>query len=336
MVQEEPNTPPLISVIIPAYNAAEFVVGAIESALAQTYEPIEVIVVDDGSTDDTAEVLAPLADDIRYVQQENRGLAGARNRGIIESQGELVAFLDADDKWMPEKLARQWRWLTEHPEAGLVHSDLMFWRPETGEVFYEARPRAKYAGDCYTRLFFESWVTPSTVLVRRACLERAGMFDERFRWVEDVDLWLRIARHYPFAYIDEPLVLYRLHGASLTRNDLRMREGELAALEKALAADPELETRIGRGPVRRKLHELCFGIGYHYYDQNDLRAARAYFAKAWRLRPTRAYAAALGLATLLPARVVNGARRMKRSFSAPAAASLRGGEPHTQPAEPPR
>src|SRR4051812_26302017 len=115
------DTGPLVSVVIATYNSGRFVGQAVRSVLAQTYRPFEIVVVDDGSTDDTAGVLAGYRDGVRYVYQENRGPAAARNRGIAEAAGELVAFLDADDEWHPEKLSRQWEALSASPRAGLVH-----------------------------------------------------------------------------------------------------------------------------------------------------------------------------------------------------------------------
>src|SRR5262245_55450805 len=114
---------PLISVIIPSFNSARFVVQAVESALAQTYSPIEIIVIDDGSNDNTRVVLGPFFEWIRYVYQSNAGLSNARNRGIKEARGDLIAFLDADDQWLPEKLVKQWDCLKMNLNAGLIHTD---------------------------------------------------------------------------------------------------------------------------------------------------------------------------------------------------------------------
>lgn len=307
-------TPPLISVIIPSYNSARFLAESIGSVLAQTYRPLEIVVIDDGSTDATSEAVAPYANRIRYIRQENRGLAGARNRGIQETRGEFIAFLDADDQWMPEKLARQWKCFCDHPSVPLVHTDTLCWNEDVDEIVPQKLGRSDYVGDCYRRLFFENYVTPSTVVVRRDCIEMTGLFHDGLPGVEDLDLWLRIARHYPFGYVDEPLVQYRIHNLNMSKNDLQMRRGELIALERALAADPALVSKIGTPIVRQRLYKLSLGVGYHYFDQGDFLFAREFLSKALSYRPGQLYPIALWSATWLPSAAIRTLRRIKQQM----------------------
>jgi len=308
---------PKISVIIPSYNAARFVAEAVASALGQTLPPLEVIVVDDGSTDETEAVLRSFGERIRHIRQPNGGPAVARNRGIRESRGELIAFLDADDVWLPEKLEKQWRCLQNHQAAGLVHSNLLVWDDETGETTPGDDGRRERSGACYGKLFTRSGVTPSTVLLKRECLDRVGVFDETIREAstEDYDLFLRIARRYEFAFVDEPLILYRRHAASASHGRLKMMTNELRVVRKALGADPELPRLVGRRKVRERLHHLAFSIGYMHHDAGRSAEAREHFKMALANQPWRAYTLALYAINLLPPSWAGAMRRLKGGLS---------------------
>jgi glycosyltransferase involved in cell wall biosynthesis len=303
---------PLISVVIPSYNAARFVNQAIESVMHQTYSPVEIIVVDDGSTDDTAQILAALGDRICYVHQANGGLSKARNRGIREARGELVAFLDADDKWLPEKLQKQWERLRADPDLKFVHTDVFDLIETTGEVVHEDRNGRRFTGDCYLEFFKGNVIIPSTVLVTRSCLDQIGIFDEEIRGAstQDMDLCLRIARHHRFSYVDEPLVLYRMHPDNASRNRRMMLEDEYFVLAKALRDDPKLAGRIGSGEVRDRMSRLAFGAGYANIDLGDLPRARRHLRNALRYAPFAPRTWTYFVSTFLP----NGARRELRSI----------------------
>jgi glycosyltransferase involved in cell wall biosynthesis len=303
----------LVSVVIPSYNSARFVCEAVESALNQSYRPHEVIVVDDGSTDDTVQVLDRFRGSIRYVYRPNGGLSAARNTGIRESGGELIAFLDADDVWLPEKLKRQLACLAENPCAALVHSDVLYWDVATGQKTRQDRGRRHYVGSCYERFFQGNRVTPSTILIRRDCLSRVGFFDEGIRrpTTQDYDLCFRIARSHELAYVDQPLIHYRLHGMNFSKRTREMLEDELYVVRKALAADPGLVERVGRAVVNERLFRLLFGIGYHYYDDRDPSQARRHFLEALKYRPIDVYTWSLYLANLLPLAWVGRLRRLK-------------------------
>jgi glycosyltransferase involved in cell wall biosynthesis len=311
------------SVIIPSYNNSVFLPEAIESALSQSVSPLEVIVIDDGSTDNTRDIIEQYRRCIRYFFQENKGVAGARNRGIEEARGNLVAFLDADDIWLPEKLKRQVDYLAKHPHAGLVHSDLFHWDDHTGEKSLRPCGRHEFSGPCYKRFFFGSRVLPSTVLIRKTCLSATFRFDERIRRasVEDYDFFMRIARFYNLAYIDEPLILYRMHTSNATKQFLTMREGELYVVRKALMADPPLRREIGRSKVNGRLFDLSFGIGYAYREASRRTDARRYFCMALSCRPYSLHTWLLYIASFLPSGWEENLRRYKSST-----ASAEGGE----------
>jgi glycosyltransferase involved in cell wall biosynthesis len=152
-----------ISVVIPTYNSAAFVVSAVESVLRQEHEPAEIIVIDDGSTDDTAQALAPYRQSIRYITQPNSGPAAARNRGVGAARSDWIAFLDADDVWLPGKLRRQVECMTSNPRAGLIHSAFLDWDSQTGSTSPSRQPpRQDFSGRCYRGFFFQNGVLPST------------------------------------------------------------------------------------------------------------------------------------------------------------------------------
>jgi glycosyltransferase involved in cell wall biosynthesis len=303
------------SVIIPSYNNAVFLPEAIESALSQSVPPLEVIVVDDGSTDNTRDIIEPYRRSIRYFFQENKGLAGARNRGIEEARGNLVAFLDADDIWLPEKLERQHECMAQNPKLCLIHSDLWYWDLRSGQKYRRDCGRQEFRGSCYERFFLRNRVLPSTTVIRRECLRKVGAFDEVLRRCEDYDLWFRVAKHYELGYVDEPLVLYRLHQSSLTKNTLAMLESELFVVRKRLQEDPELARTIGSTTVNERMFGLLFAIGYDYHDRQISSEARRYFFQALLHRPTRAYVWLLYLANQFPPAWMRVFRELKQSVT---------------------
>ncbi|RLQ20386.1 glycosyltransferase [Seongchinamella sediminis] len=229
-MRTEPN---LVSVIIPAYNAADWVNRAIDSALAQTYSQREVLVVNDGSTDSTAEVLAGYGDAIRVLSQSNGGLCSARNLGIKNARGEFLAFLDADDYWLPEKLARQVGCLQQDPDLG-------FCSTRTQVISPEGKPMGTW--DCPTidstllnAIFLRHASisgSGSGVMARSQLFDRAGMFDTELRSLEDVDMWMRLAAISNYACIDEPLTVIIKSSTSMSGNLDVMRQSAIQVMHK--------------------------------------------------------------------------------------------------------
>ncbi len=196
---------PLVSVIIPTYNRAGFLEEALASVIAQTYRPLEIIVVDDGSTDETPWRISRFP--VRYVRGPRRGVSAARNRGIRLSRGEFVAFLDSDDLWLPEKVARQVEFFLRHPEAVAVQPEEVWMR--RGQRVNPRKRHAKEGGYIFHRCVELCVVSPSGVMLRRRVLEELGMFDESFPACEDYELWLRISSRYPIYLLPEPLLIKR-------------------------------------------------------------------------------------------------------------------------------
>jgi glycosyltransferase involved in cell wall biosynthesis len=306
-----------ISVVIPTYNSAAYLPAAIESVLNQTLPPLEVIVVDDGSTDESAAAVRRFGDRIRWVSQENRGPAAARNRGLSLARGDLVAFLDADDVWLPEKLAEQAIVFAENPQIGLVHSNFWFMDLKTGERSLPVRREEPLRGRCYEDLVLRGCaIHISTVIVRRDDLAATGGFDERIRRAsaEDYDLWIRLARRHEVAYVDRPLALYRVHSSNASQQRVSMLEYEDYVLRKVLRDDPDLARKIGRDRVRRRLFEVCFSIGYLHHDASRPREARAFFVRALQQQWAHPHAWMLFVANLFPSQITRTLRSWKRGL----------------------
>lgn len=232
------KTMSLVSVIIPAYNQGHFLAEAVNSVLAQTYPLFEVIVVDDGSTDNTAVVAQSFTDPrVRYVYKKNGGLSSARNEGLRHAQGDFISFLDSDDCFLPEKLEILLAALEEHPPVGLVAGQSI---PvdehgrHVGKRFDTPLPEDP------RRLLLGNPLHVGSVLVRRTWQDKAGFFDESLRSYEDWDMWLRLARAgCPLHYVPQPVALYRFHTAQMTRDGRQMTTATFAVLDK-LFEDPTL------------------------------------------------------------------------------------------------
>ena len=259
---------PKVSVIIPTYQRAHLIRESIDSVLAQTYRDFEIIVVDDGSTDGTHEVVAGYRNRVRYIYQENRGPSSARNSGIKAAQGEFIAFQDSDDLWLPEKLASQVPLFDRDPEIGLVYCDMSYFRSDgpcdrPSSFKSHAPPASGYA---LRELFVNG--TPMhtpTAIVMRHCFDNAGMFDERLVDFEDQAMWFRIARVFKIDYVDAPLVQCRVDDETHPRKDelLSAREVRKGVLE----ASPRLVDTLSKQELRQ---------GYYY--RYAYRAAQAHLA----------------------------------------------------------
>lgn len=328
---------PRVSVIIPSYNGSGWIAESIESVLNQTFRDHEIIVVVDGSTDGTEEVVARFGSDVRCVVQENGGPARARNTGLAQSRGEFVAFLDDDDLWEPDKLEVQVRLLDEHPELGVVFSN---YRPfgdpadytdgfsrspvlrqlpksEIAPAVYRLDPDHTFEG--LLRDLF-SWT--STLLVRSSCLQRTGPFDANLRYAaEDWQLCLRLSTECAFAFFDRCLAWRRERSGSLSKRGIDDHEAVKAL--QALPSLAVLSTRR-RDLVRSELGRRCFSAGYQAFRAGDARDSRRYFALAARqavLRPRPelrqgARAAAYCAATWLPPALIDWIRARRGSSDA--------------------
>jgi glycosyltransferase involved in cell wall biosynthesis len=214
---------PLVSVVTATYNMAHYLGQAIQSVLAQTYANVELLIVDDGSTDNTREVVdAFLADSrVKYLTQENKGQAAAKNRGILESSGEYVAFLDADDMWAPEKLELQIPLFAGIENLGVVYSRVACIDKNGSDL--GVSNGELFRGCISSRLLIYNFVGFGTAVVKRECFDRLGGFDENYRMAIDYDLWLRFSTEYEFDFVDRPLLYYRWWPGQLSNNYTKER-----------------------------------------------------------------------------------------------------------------
>ena len=212
---------PLVSVVIPVFNGERFLREAVESVLAQKYSPLEIIMVDDGSTDGTADVARSLPETVRYLHQSNQGPAAARNRGIEHAQGSLIAFADADDLWPEDKLALQLPYLMRDPAAEIVMGRIQ-------QVLLSETGAENFAEPAFS-------VNLGSAIIRKSVFERVGLFDETMRYSEDVD-WFMRAREGGAAIvtIDAVTLLYRQHDQNMTRGKSTSELNVLKALKRSL------------------------------------------------------------------------------------------------------
>jgi glycosyltransferase involved in cell wall biosynthesis len=268
--------PGLVSVVIPSYNYGHFIADAVEGALAQDYAPVEVIVIDDGSTDGTHDRLAPYASRIRYVYQRNRGLSAARNTGVRLANGEWIALLDADDVWHRNKLRIQLTTPSSLDGVGLIGSPSV-----RSELSVEPLPSNPAVRDLSVRDFLLASPTgPSGTLVRRECFDAVGLFDETLTSIEDRDMWLRVAARYRTIQVGSPCWWYRPHQGQMSRKAGRMLDNYARVLTKFFREHPHyrsLET-LARS-------YMYFDGSWCFMQEGDNSTARALMLKSVFLRP---------------------------------------------------
>ncbi len=208
---------PLVSVIIPTYNRGWILKETIDSVLAQDFTDFELIVVDDGSTDNTQSILSSYKEDIVVLRQDNKGVSSARNRGIVSASGQFIAFLDSDDLWLSQKLSVQVDFFNTNPDALICQTEEKWIR--NGIRVNPKKRHKKLSGDIFEHSLYLCLVSPSAVMIRRSLFEKAGMFDETLPACEDYDMWLRISCRYPVYLIDTPLIIKRGgHADQLSRS----------------------------------------------------------------------------------------------------------------------
>jgi len=223
-----------ISAIIPTHNRAHTLSRAIESVIKQSLPPAEIIIVDDGSTDGTAELIQNNFPDCRYLHQQNQGVSSARNSGIAAASGEWLAFLDSDDEWMPDKLATQSAALETAPGLLLCHTEEIWIR--NGKRANQMKKHTKRGGWIFQHCLPLCAISPSSAIIHRSLFEAVGLFDESLPACEDYDLWLRICAFYPTLYIETPhIVKHGGHEDQLSRKHWGMDRFRIQALEKIIA-----------------------------------------------------------------------------------------------------
>ena len=285
---------PAVSVIIPTYNRAHLVGETIESVLQQTFQDFEVIVADDGSTDGTHQLLRTYGDRIRYLFQQNRGAAAARNRAVEEAKGRYLAFCDDDDLWCPDHLELLYMSLVNQPNIGLVFSNAAYFvasREKVTRLMIRGQKlwRLRYRRLTPAELFLKSVIpTLSVVMLPRPVFDEINGFDERLRLVQDADLTLRVSLKYGLKFVDKVTCFKRIHDESLTQL-VRHEYVYLGTLEELDTTDPTFRSKVGIFTFARRLAHEYFKAGRRYLANGNREAAKMAFSRArywgwWNLR----------------------------------------------------
>lgn len=225
-----------ISVIIPTYNRSRLLQRCLISVFSQLRQADEILVVDDGSTDDTSFLIREQFPSVKYLRQENRGVSAARNAGIACAQGDWIAFLDSDDEWLPDKLEKQVLALEQNPEHRVIHTnELWLYR---GEQKNQKLKHRKYGGLIFQKCLPLCVISPSSVLIHKSIFDEVGLFDESLPACEDYDLWLRITARYPVLFIDEELIIkHGGHEDQLSQKYWGMDRFRIKAIHNILQSD---------------------------------------------------------------------------------------------------
>ncbi|MGE4559136.1 MAG: glycosyltransferase family 2 protein [Desulfobulbus sp.] len=251
----------LVSVVIPSYNYGKFLKQAFDSVVNQTYANLEIIIVDDGSSDDTQEIVRPLVEsfnNLRYIRHEaNKGLPATRNTGINASNGEYIAILDADDEWLPEKIQKQVEFLNANPDIGMVSCGYLLKDTVKG-IEREYLP-ADYGGhdDFLENLLVRNVFSGgSGALIRKECFMEAGLFDTSLRYCEDWDMWLRIARYFKISSLSEPLYVLYEHGYNMSHKIELMKDYRKKVISKNLPFF--IENKLYQKSILNKAYSYCY------------------------------------------------------------------------------
>jgi glycosyltransferase involved in cell wall biosynthesis len=293
---------PKISVIIPSFNREKYILETLESVYAQSYTDYEVIVVDDGSTDGSKKLLAPLIKErgIRLLEQENAGVSAARNRGVEMAKGALIAFLDSDDIFQPQKLEKQSALLDKNPQLGFVHSNFSKFDDSGQEL--GLRDMSRFRGNVYPWILQE-WsylMALPTLLMPKKIFDELGGFDENIHWGEDIDLYFRVAKKYEIDMLPEVLCKVRVHPGSASASKIGSAESFHRVLDKAVAAAPALPKSF----VRKAYAKLYVNKSQNILvegNASEIRIARQLARKALGYRPLALGAWIALIGSLLPA-----------------------------------
>jgi glycosyltransferase involved in cell wall biosynthesis len=274
---------PRVSVCIPTFNRCAMLREALQSVFRQTFRDFETIVVDDGSTDGTSEMLAvEYGGAVRAIRQSNAGDGSARNRAVREARGGLIAFLDSDDLWVPEKLERQVRLLDDRPEVAVVYSPKKTVDMHGREI--HPPRRTCYRGQVTGYLFADVFIATPSVVCRRELFTRVGLFSEQLKTASDYDFWLRASIDHAFDYVAEPLVICRRHGGNLSQQRmLENQQIQLAVLEEFYGiwrGNPLLPEKV----ARRRLARESFKLARHYLRAGQKPPAHRYYRQALHYR----------------------------------------------------
>ncbi|MGR8931563.1 MAG: glycosyltransferase family 2 protein [Gammaproteobacteria bacterium] len=313
-----------ISAIIPAYNSASFITDAIASIRAQTAPVDEIIIIDDGSTDNTEQIVANLTNSIVYYKQTNQGPSAARNKGIEIAKGDWIAFLDADDQWTIEKIRRQQQILATYPSLHLIAGDMAEIAVDDTILVDSVLAKhhlldsfnalgGKPIPNALSRLIEKNFIPTGTVLAKRSTLLEAGLFNTEIRFGEDLELWAKIAAKYPIACLPEVLMLRRQHGNNATQASEKMLQDLTKVMESIRKNTRTQLLNQDVDPVQMVAGSY-WTLGYWYFSVGEYTKARTAFLKSlheqWKLS-----SAIYFMASLLPHSAISALRRYKQKFT---------------------
>lgn len=301
---------PLISIIVPAYNAEAFILDAIKSITAQCYPALEILIVDDGSQDSTVALVREACPSAIIIQQTNAGAAAARNTGLKAARGKFLCFLDADDCWLPGKLEAQIKHLKQYPETGAVFHQWFIWHPDsnghyaTPHIQQNPAPQetdAALSGWIYHHLLLDCVVHTSTVMMRREVLDQVGLFKAELVTGEDYDYWLRVSQQFRIDKLRGTYSFYRAAEGSLTSKP-KQSNNEYNVLKQAVdrwgTLSPDGLT-ISKHQLTERLANLAFDFGYAHFYRGSAKTARQAFIQCLKHEPSRWRAFVYYLATFV-------------------------------------
>lgn len=268
---------PFVSVIIPTFNRVELLKETVQSVRDQTFRDFEIIVVNDGSSDGTAQWLSEQKD-LRAVTHANSGIAASRNKGASIARGRWLAFLDHDDLWAPEKLQVQAEFVKAHPEVAMV----AVMHERLGKPYREPRAPSWTCGDLFVKEYAESFIHTSSVMIREDVFKEIQGFPTCYRFADEFHVWLQIAAAHPIAYFDRPLVFIRFYAANTSHNRIGVRTDTYDILMRNY--DP---SRIPRSVFLRTMSDHDISFGRAYVQAGDLREALKWFKSSVQRTPLR-------------------------------------------------
>ncbi len=275
---------PVVSVVIPNYNHAKYISDAIASVLNQTFRDFEIIVVDDGSTDDSREVVARFGDGVRYIWQANSGLSAARNTGIAQARGEFIGVLDADDLYEPDFMSVLVPILQADPEAEAVYCGYRF-VDGSNQPLPQVEARFISPDHLFQALADGNFLVPESILVRKQCYDKVGLFDVNFRACEDVDMWLRITKQYKVLGVTNILTRHRILPNSMSADPTRQAENRLAVIQKHFGSKPSAEGEWTE-PQRRAYGQAYLASSVEYLQARMIERAYESFCNMAMASPT--------------------------------------------------
>jgi len=304
----------LVSVIVPLYNSQETIEKTFNSIINQTYKHLEVLLVDDGSIDNTQQIVISLIksyENAHYFYKENGGVASARNHGIVRAKGEYIAICDHDELWEPYKLEKQLPCFDE-AEVGLVYSACKIkYQQQADLIGDEITPSQFYEGKCYYQLLQFNCIPANTVVLRRSCLDKVGLFYEslKIQGVDDKHLWLRFAHEYPIKAIKEPLVTHIITGNNWSLNEDKMMQSAIVCLDDISRLFPE-STTAGKTAIRNAYKNTYFHYGQNLFYIKNYLLARTCFLHVIKQQPLHLQALIYLLISLLPPWLISIIRRL--------------------------